>query len=88
MKIVCNSYDECVCFFMECEKKFNEEKLKNQFLEQVINLKKEFVDEVKDCVEKECEGCFSKFNDFLFVVFDFEKFIFGWNEVVDMNFKI
>jgi mitofilin len=87
MKTVRNSYDERVRLLMEREKKLNEEKLKNQLLEQAINLKKEFVDEVKDRVEKEREGRLSKLNDLSSAVSDLEKLTLGWNEVVDTNLK-
>lgn len=87
MKTVRNSYDERVRLLMEREKKVNEEKLKNQLMEQAISLKKEFVDEVKDRVEKEREGRLSKLNDLSSAVSDLEKLTLGWNDVVDANLK-
>ena len=87
MKTVRGSYDERVKLLMEREKKLNEEKLKNQLLEQAISLKKEFVDEVKDRVEKEREGRLSKLNDLSSAVSDLEKLTVGWNDVVDANLK-
>ncbi|KAK0383936.1 hypothetical protein NLU13_8027 [Sarocladium strictum] len=87
MKTVRNSYDERVRLLMDREKKLNEEKLKNQLLEQAIKLKEEFVEEVKDRVEKEREGRLSKLNDLSSAVSDLEKLTLGWNDVVDANLK-
>lgn len=87
MKSVRNSYDERVQLLMEREKKLNEEKLQNQLLEQALALKKEFVQEVKDRVEKEREGRLGKLADLSSAVSELEKLTVGWNGVVDTNLK-
>lgn len=87
MKSVRSSYDDRVQLLMEREKKLNEEKLQNQLLEQALALKKEFVQEVKDRVEKERDGRLGKLSELTAAVSDLEKLTVGWNGVVDTNLK-
>lgn len=87
MKSVRNSYDERVQLLMEREKKLNDEKLQNKLLEQALALKKEFVQEVKERVEKERDGRLGKLSELTSAVSDLEKLTVGWNGVVDTNLK-
>lgn len=87
MKSVRSSYDDRVQLLMEREKKLNEEKLQNQLLEQALALKKEFVQEVKDRVEKERDGRLGKLSELTSAVSDLEQLTVGWNGVVDTNLK-
>ncbi|KAK2594808.1 MICOS complex subunit mic60 [Conoideocrella luteorostrata] len=87
MKSVRNSYDERVNLLMEREKKLNDEKLQNKLLEQALALKKEFVQEVKERVEKEREGRLGKLSELTSAVSDLEKLTIGWNGVLDTNLQ-
>lgn len=87
MKSVRRSYDERVNLLMEREKKLNDEKLQTQLLEQALALKKEFVQEVKERVEKERQGRLGKLSELTAAVSDLEKLTVGWNGVVDSNLK-
>ncbi|CAM1504509.1 Fc.00g021000.m01.CDS01 [Cosmosporella sp. VM-42] len=87
MKKVRENYEDRVKTLLEREQKLNEEKLHNQLLEQAVALKKEFVSEVKDHVEKERESRLGKLTDLSSAVKDLEKLTTGWNEVVDSNLK-
>ena len=87
MAKVRESYDERVKLLMDRERKVNEEKLQNQLLEQAVALKKEFVDEVKQRVEKEREGRLGQLDELSSAVTDLEKLSVGWNDVVDSNLK-
>lgn len=87
MKNVRESYDERVKLLMEREKQVNEEKLRNQLLDQAIKLKKNFVDEVKDRVETERQGRLSKLGELSSAVSDLEKLTVGWNNVVETNLQ-
>ncbi|KAG5929594.1 hypothetical protein E4U42_005298 [Claviceps africana] len=87
MKSVRRSYDERVNLLMEREKKLNDEKLQTQLLEQALALKKEFVQEVKERVEKERQGRLGKLSELTSAVSDLEKLTVGWNGVVDSNLK-
>ncbi|KYK54169.1 mitochondrion protein [Drechmeria coniospora] len=81
------SYDERVKLLLEREQKLNEERLHNQLLEQALALKREFVQEVRDRVEKEREGRLGKLTELSSAVADLEKLTVGWNDVVDTNLK-
>jgi len=87
MKGVRQSYEDRVQLLLERERKVNEEKLQNQLLQQAVALKKEFVDEVKDRVEKERDGRLGKLTELSQAVSDLEKLSLGWNDVVDTNLK-
>lgn len=87
MNNVRKSYDERVALLMEREKELNEEKLRNQLLEQAVALKKDFVAEVQSAVEKEREGRLSKLEELSATVADLQKLTVGWNNVVDANLK-
>lgn len=87
MQNVRKSYDERVQLLIEREQKLNEEKLASKLLEQAVALKKEFVSEVKDRVEKEREGRLSQLDQLSSAVSDLEKLSVGWNDVVDTNLK-
>lgn len=87
MKSVREGYDERVKLLMEREEKLNGEKLKNQLLEQAVALKKEFVKEVQERVEKERDGRLGKLSDLSTAVSELEKLTVGWNSVVDTNLK-
>ncbi|KAG6026278.1 MICOS complex subunit mic60 [Claviceps citrina] len=87
MKSVRRSYDERVKLLLEREKKLNDEKLQTQLLEQAWALKREFVNEVKERVEKERQGRLGKLSELTSAVSDLEKLTVGWNGVVDSNLK-
>lgn len=87
MTKVRESHDGRVELLMEGERKVNQEKLKNQLLEQAIALKKEFVDEVKARVEKEREGRLGQLDELSSAVSDLEKLSLGWNDVVDSTLR-
>ncbi|KAI5467387.1 mitochondrial inner membrane protein Mitofilin [Mariannaea sp. PMI_226] len=87
MKKVRDNYEERVKTVLEREQKLNEQKLQNQLLEQAIALKKEFVGEVQQHVEKERETRLGKLNELSAAVAGLEKLATGWNEVVDSNLK-
>ncbi|KAH7156342.1 formation of crista junctions protein 1 [Dactylonectria macrodidyma] len=87
MKKVRENYEDRVKTLLEREQKLNEQKLQNQLLEQAVALKKQFVKEVQDHVEKERESRLGKLKDLSAAVAGLEKLTTGWNEVVDSNLQ-
>lgn len=81
------SYDERIKTMTEREQKIHEERLNNKLLEQAVELKRHFAQEVKDRVEKERDGRLGKLNDLSSAVSDLEKLTTGWNDVVDTNLR-
>ncbi|KAI1392898.1 mitochondrial inner membrane protein-domain-containing protein [Hypoxylon trugodes] len=87
MRRIQSTYDARIQTELEREKKVNEEKLKNQLLEQAVGLKRQFLREVKDRVEDERNGRLGKLEQLSSAVTELEKLTTGWNDVVDLNLK-
>lgn len=67
--------------------KVNEQRLRNGLLEQALEMRKKFTQEVKDRVEEERAGRLGKLTDLSKTVSDLEKLTTDWNSVVDANLK-
>lgn len=65
----------------------NEQKLKNQLIEQALELKRAFLADVKHRVEEEREGRLGKLSELTNTVHDLEKLTGDLNTVVDENLK-
>lgn len=81
------SYDERMRLMTERERKLNEERLTNRLLEQAVELKRQFTQEVKAQVEQERDGRLGKLEQLSSSIEDLEKLTAGWNDVVDTNLK-
>lgn len=64
-----------------------EQRLKNELVEQAIELNRKYVHEVKDLVEREREGRLSKLNELTANITELEKLTTGWSNVIDTNLK-
>lgn len=64
-----------------------EQRLKNELVEQAIELNRKYVHEVKDLVEREREGRLSKLNELTANISELEKLTTGWSNVIDTNLK-
>lgn len=65
----------------------NEKRLHNELLEQAVEMKRKFIQEVKDRVEDERNGRLGKLSDLSNTVTELEKLTTDWNSVVDSNLK-
>lgn len=65
----------------------SEQRLKNELVEQAIELNRKYVHEVKDLVEREREGRLSKLNELTANIAELEKLTSGWSTVIDTNLK-
>jgi len=65
----------------------NEQRLKNNLLEQAVELKRAFIADVKKRVEEEREGRLGKLTDLSNTVNELQKLTGDWNSVVDANLK-
>ncbi|KAI0434945.1 mitofilin [Xylaria sp. FL1042] len=65
----------------------NEAKLKNQLLEQAIELKRQFLKDVQDQVEVERKGRLGKLDQLSSAIKELEQLTTGWNDVVDLNLR-
>ncbi|KAH0537177.1 hypothetical protein FGG08_006002 [Glutinoglossum americanum] len=64
-----------------------EKRLHNELLEQAIEMKQKFIEDVRDSVEQERNGRLGKLSELSTSVSELEKLTAGWNEVVDANLK-
>ncbi|TVY81585.1 MICOS complex subunit mic60, partial [Lachnellula suecica] len=65
----------------------NEQRLRNGLLEQAVEMRRKFTQEVKDRVEEERDGRLGKLTDLSKTVSDLEKLTTDWNSVVDSNLQ-
>ena len=87
MKRIQATYDSRLQTEIEQQKRVNEEKLKNQLLEQAIALKRQFVDDVRKQVEVEREGRLGKLDELSSAIKELEQLTTGWNDVVDTTLR-
>lgn len=81
------TYHEKIQAELEAAHKVYEQKLKNQLLEQSIQLQKNFTANVRERVEAERDGRLGKLNELSSSVHELEKLTAEWNQVVDANLK-
>ncbi|KAI0452478.1 mitochondrial inner membrane protein Mitofilin [Xylaria acuta] len=87
MKRIQATYDSRLQTEIEQQKRVNEEKLKNRLLEQAVELKRQFVQDVQGQVETERKGRLGKLEQLSSAVKELEQLTTGWNDVVDTNLR-
>ncbi|TGJ85688.1 hypothetical protein E0Z10_g3060 [Xylaria hypoxylon] len=87
MKRIQTTYDSRLQTEIGQQKRVNEEKLKNQLLEQAVGLKRHFLNDVQAQVEAERKGRLGKLDQLSSAVKELEQLTTGWNDVVDTNLQ-
>lgn len=87
MKRIQTTYDSRLQTEIEQQQRVNEERIKNQLLEQAIDLKRQFLHGVRDQVEVERQGRLGKLEQLSSAVKELEQLTTGWNDVVDANLR-
>ncbi|KAI0421928.1 mitofilin [Xylaria grammica] len=87
MKRIQTTYDSRLQTEIGQQKRVNEEKLKNQLLEQAIELKRQFLKDVQGQVEVERKGRLGKLEQLSSSIKELEQLTTGWNDVVDLNLR-
>ncbi|KAI0548431.1 mitofilin [Xylaria curta] len=87
MKRIQSTYDSRLQTEIEQQKRVNEEKLKNRLLEQAVELKRHFIQDVQSQVETERKGRLGKLELLSSAVKELEQLTTGWNDVVDLNLR-
>ncbi|KAI8954944.1 mitochondrial inner membrane protein Mitofilin [Xylaria longipes] len=87
MKRIQATYDSRLQTEIEQQKRVNEEKLKNRLLEQAVDMKRQFIQDVQGQVESERKGRLGKLDQLSSAVKELEKLTTGWNDVVDTNLR-
>ena len=81
------AYQEKIKVELQRAQDLAEQRLKNELVEQAIELNRKYVHEVKDLVEREREGRLSKLNELTESITELEKLTTGWSNVIDTNLK-
>ncbi|KAI9052073.1 hypothetical protein LZ554_004326 [Drepanopeziza brunnea f. sp. 'monogermtubi'] len=81
------SYERKLQAEVQAAHEVNEQRLRNSLLEQAIELKKKFTQDLQQRVEEERNGRLGKLSDLTKTVGELEKLTTDWNSVVDTNLK-
>lgn len=81
------AYDNKVDLIQQRERDLAEEKLRNQLIEQSVQLQRQFARDIKQHVEAERGGRLGKLGELTAAVANLESLTAGWNEVVDANLR-
>ena len=84
---IAQSYQEKLKNETQKSQEVSEQRLRNELLEQAIELKRQFVADVKDRVESEREGRLGKLSELSSSISELEKLTGDLNTVVDANLK-
>ncbi|KAK5631547.1 hypothetical protein RRF57_007261 [Xylaria bambusicola] len=87
MKRIQSTYESRLKTEIDQQKRVNEERLKNQLLEQAIELKRKFLNDVREQVEAEREGRLGRLDQLSASIKELEQLTTGWNDVVDTNLR-
>lgn len=79
------TYNEKLKMEVERSNALAEAKIKNELMEQAIELKRQFTSQVQDLVEKEREGRLAKLSDLSSNVSQLQELTTNWNGVIDEN---
>jgi MICOS complex subunit MIC60 len=84
---ISQSYAEKVKTELERSNAVAEQRLRNELLEQAIEMKRKFVSEVESLVEKERDGRLGKLTELQSNVAGLEKMASDWNGIIDSNLQ-
>ncbi|KAM5468261.1 MICOS complex subunit mic60 [Microsporum audouinii] len=80
-----HSYQEKIKTEIERANAVAEQRLRNELVEQAIEMNRKFLNDVETLVEKERGGRLSKLSELTAQVAELEKLTAGWNEVIGAN---
>ncbi|EPS30659.1 hypothetical protein POX_b02336 [Penicillium oxalicum] len=81
------AYQQKINVELQRAQELAEQRLKNELVEQAIELNRKYIHEVKDLVEREREGRLSKLNELTQNISELESLTTGWSNVIDTNLK-
>ena len=81
------SYQEKIKTELERAHEVAEQRLRNELMEQAIEMNRQFLADVRELVEKEREGRLSKLDELSSDVSQLEQLTLDWNTVIDSNLK-
>lgn len=81
------SYQDKVSTELTRAEELAEQRLRNELVEQAIEMNRKYVHNVQDLVERERGGRLSKLNELTADVGELEKLLAAWQEVINTNLK-
>ncbi|KAH9219267.1 formation of crista junctions protein 1 [Leptodontidium sp. 2 PMI_412] len=81
------NYEQKLKTEVQTANEVNEQRLRNGLLEQAVEMKRKFMEELHQRVEEERNGRLGKLSDLTNTVNELEKLTTDWNSVVDANLK-
>lgn len=81
------AYQEKVSTELKRAEELAEQRLRNELVEQAIELDRKYIHSVQDLVEKEREGRLGKLNELEADVSELEKLLAAWQDVINTNLK-
>lgn len=84
---ISHSYQERLDTEIKRSQQITEQRLRNELLEQAIELEKSFISDVQERVETERDGRLSKLSDLSSSVNELESLTAQWTSVLDANLK-
>jgi len=84
---ISHTYEQRLQTEVEHAREVDEQKRRNELLEQAVAMKKDFLTSVRDRVETERSGRLSKLNELASSVSELESLTADWNSVIDANLK-
>ncbi|KAI9838150.1 MAG: Formation of crista junctions protein 1 [Thelocarpon superellum] len=84
---IAQSYQDKLRVELARSQEVADQRLRNQLLEQAIDMKRQFAADIRDRVEHERDGRLSKLSDLSGSVTELEKLTSEWTSVVDANLK-
>ncbi|EEH46941.2 uncharacterized protein PADG_03039 [Paracoccidioides brasiliensis Pb18] len=84
---IAQSYQEKINTELQRAHEVAEQRLRNELVEQAIELNRKFLSDVKNLVEHERESRLSKLAELVSSVAELERLTAGWSNVIDINLK-
>ncbi|KLJ12251.1 hypothetical protein EMPG_12708 [Blastomyces silverae] len=84
---IAKSYQDKVNTELQRAHEVAEQRIRNELVEQAIELNRKFLADVKTLVENEREGRLSKLAELTANVAELERLTAGWSDVIDINLK-
>jgi len=84
---ISHTYEQRLQTELQHSREVDEQKRRNELLEQALAMKKDFLTSVRDRVETERSGRLSKLNELASSVSELESLTADWNSVIDANLK-
>jgi len=84
---IAHSYQKKLQTELGRSRELAEQRLRNELLEQAIEMKRSWISEIESRIEKERGGRLGKLKELEAAISELEQLTTGWNDVIDTNLK-